>query len=138
MFSENGQVIDQTISGGVEHDFYDYCDGKHYVAVYKLKELSDEQRDKLLSGMKSLLGPGYGWFQALVMFSRIILGAQDRYRISFTLDLLFVLVPLWMLGAWRHLCFQFATASFWIYLGIVLTNMLIRLAREDPRLRIVV
>ena len=78
MFSENGQVIDQTISGGVEHDFYDYCDGKHYVAVYKLKELSDEQRDKLLSGMKSLLGPGYGWFQALVMFSRIILGAQDR------------------------------------------------------------
>lgn len=137
MFSEHEQVIDATAQGVVEHGFYDYCDGKNYVVVRRLN-LNDEQRNKLLKFIRTQIGSAYGWFQAVVMWGRIVLGVQDRYRISFMLDLLFVLVILWFLGGRTQQSTWIVMAMFWLYLIVVSANMLIRLARKDPRLRIVV
>lgn len=86
-FSENGNVIDATTGGVIEHPFADYFDGKSFVTALKLKEpITDQQRTAMLKWGRERIGDRFGWEKIVLFFFAIVFGAHESYRFRFSAD----------------------------------------------------
>jgi hypothetical protein len=126
VFGENGNVFDATTSGVIRHPFADYCDGATYILVIRHPSVSESKRREALEFAESKVGDGYNWRGVILMFFRIIFGAQKPYRMVFFVDALVVALLLasggylWTPMAWA------ASVAFIIYSIVVMTNVLRR------------
>lgn len=94
-FSRQGNVVDATTSGVIEHPFSDYFDGRSYIQILTLKEkLSPDQISKMLAFFRRQIGNKYNWRGGWMLFFSIIFGAHASYRWRFSADILIALLML--------------------------------------------
>lgn len=98
MFTEQGNIIDATTSGVIEHPLSDYFDGRSYIAIKTFKEkLSQEQIAGILDFSRGQIGCGFNWRGIWRLFFSIILGAHASHRPRFSADIFIALLTLWPL-----------------------------------------
>jgi hypothetical protein len=126
MFAENGQVIDATTGGVFKHHFCDYCDGSTYIAIWHLKGVTDEKREKAIRWSERQIGKAYNWAGVVRLFLMIILGKKEPYRFRFFLDFVVLMLPIAAFGLWHAVFYWLAGAVIATYGIAVAINVLRR------------
>jgi hypothetical protein len=124
--SENGYIIDATTSGVLEHSFADYLDGKSYILMKRVREITDEQRQKMLTSCREQVGGRFNWVGVVRLFLDIVCGFHARYRVHFSVDFLLLaacFTPLWLLSRVIGTCVVVAATA---YLLVVIATTPIR------------
>lgn len=113
LVSEDGNVIDATTTGAIEHPLTDFLESNCHVAVRKLSDVDDSVRAEGLKWARERIGTPFNWrgvFRLLIF----ILAGKREYRIRYFFDIVFLLTPLGLLGIWWK-------PFLWFYLALILT-----------------
>jgi hypothetical protein len=130
MISYEGNIMDATVEGIIEHPFSDYFDGESYGIVLDT-ELSDEERAKGVAYGRSRLGTPYGWGTVFSIGLNILYGRDHSYHPKFSADVLIVLALLAIPGLRWKRWLRFTAFIALHYLAAVISN---RSARERSRM----
>lgn len=124
LFTENGNIIDSTTAGVMEHPLSDYFDGKSYICIVALKEgiATKEQLQEGIKWARSTVGCSYNWHGIIRLFLRIIMGAHADYRPRYSCDILLLLSLLLPLCALSNMICMLLLSLSVIYLLIVIIN----------------
>lgn len=130
LFSYDGDIIDVTTEGVIEHPFSDLFDGESYVSIVEVPVADENMRHDIVAHGRSQLGARYGWETAMQMGLHTLYGWDGHYHPKFSADLLILLALLSLPGLrWkRWLYLTGAVAAH--YLAIVILS---RPARERER-----
>ncbi len=130
LFSYNGDIIDVTTEGVVEHPFSDYFDGESYVSIVDAPVADESKRHEVIAHGRSRLGAPYGWEIAIQLGLRTLYGRDHHYHPKFSVDLLILLALLSLPGLrWTRWLYLTGTVAAH-YLTMVVLN---RPARERER-----
>lgn len=123
-FTQDGNIIDVTLNGLIEHPFTDYFDDKSVILILSLKEkLNQEQIDKMIQWGRKNLGRPYGWGKVRKFFWMIVFGKHADYELRISADVLIILCVFfyfWMLCNFP--CVEFFPLLAIFYLVIILCN----------------
>lgn len=123
----HGNIIDATTRGVIEHPLLDYLDGKSYVAIRRVKGMSDQKADRVIQYMRTTLGGGFNWIGILRLYCYIVLGAHADYQFRVSLDviiLFFLISPIALFSR-----------RMWFGLAILMAFYLIVVALNTPKRR---
>ena len=130
--SENGCVIDATLSGVIEHPLRDYLDGRSYILIRRpVKELTDEGCRNMLAFGRGSIGNGYNWFGAIRMFLKTVFGLHANFRMCYCLDFLLLISPAVAARQYYPTVGNFCAFLAVFYVLIVVVSKPSRLASSD-------
>jgi len=122
MYVGDGEIVDVTTSGGVQHPLSDYLDGESFLVAARPPYPHGGAR--AVEAMRSTVGAPYGWAMAIEIGRQALLGARREYDARHGVDILLVLglltLPAIAIRGWVLVTGVAATG----YVAVVVRNRL--------------
>lgn len=130
IFTYDGNILDVTTEGVVEHPFSDYFDGESYASILEVPFHDESKRHEAVAWGRSQIGTPYGWGTAVYIGLRILLGRDNNYHPRLSADVAVVLALFSLPGLWSRKWLYLTGIAAALYFTLVVLN---RPARERDR-----
>lgn len=120
---DNGNLVEVTTHGTIEHPFADCLNGDDFVTFGAPGRPTAEQRVKIVSAARSHVEvTKFSWFDAIRIGWRNLMGRGSNYHARLSVDLLTILSSAYWLGR-RHRSVQFVCRTLAAaYIIVILKN----------------